>query len=43
LKKPIGLAYIKKDYHEAGTEVILRIRNKHKKAIISSIPFYKAR
>jgi aminomethyltransferase len=43
LKKPIGLAYIKKAYSEIGTEVLLRIRNKDKKAIISSIPFYKSK
>ncbi len=41
LKTGIGLAYIKTEYHNPGTEIFIRIRNKDLKAIVVNLPFYK--
>ncbi|MBT2687068.1 glycine cleavage system aminomethyltransferase GcvT [Bacillus sp. ISL-47] len=41
LKKNIGLALIKKEHTELGTEVEVEIRGKRLKAKIASTPFYK--
>ncbi|VXC10772.1 aminomethyltransferase (glycine cleavage system protein T) [Bacillus sp. 349Y] len=41
LKKNIGLALIKKEFAEPGTEVIVEIRNKQLKAVVVKTPFYK--
>ncbi len=41
LKKNIGLAILKKEYTELGTEVEVEIRSKRLKAIVTATPFYK--
>ncbi len=41
LKKNIGLALIKKEHTELGTEVEVEIRGKRLKATIAATPFYK--
>ncbi|WP_026583351.1 glycine cleavage system aminomethyltransferase GcvT [Bacillus sp. J33] len=41
LKKNIGLALIKKEHTELGTEVEVEIRGKRLKAAIAATPFYK--
>ncbi|UII54825.1 glycine cleavage system aminomethyltransferase GcvT [Cytobacillus spongiae] len=41
LKKNIGLALLKTDFTEVGTEVEIEIRGKRLKAQVASTPFYK--
>ena len=40
LKLGIGMAYIKSEYHNPGTDIFIRIRNKDMKAKVVSLPFY---
>jgi aminomethyltransferase len=41
LKKNIGLALVKSDFSELGTEVEVQIRKKRLKAVVVATPFYK--
>lgn len=41
LQKNIGLALLKKEYSELGSEVEVEIRGKRLKAVVSATPFYK--
>jgi len=41
LKKNIGLALLKSDYTELGTEVEVEVRGKRLKAVTAATPFYK--
>jgi aminomethyltransferase len=41
LKKNVGLALLKKEFTDIGTEVEVEIRSKRLKAIIAATPFYK--
>ena len=41
LNKGIGIAYIQKKYAKIGSEIIVNIRGKMKKAIVVKPPFYK--
>ncbi|PLT29174.1 glycine cleavage system aminomethyltransferase GcvT [Peribacillus deserti] len=41
LKKNVGLALVKKEFAELGTEVEVEIRSKHLKAKVVPTPFYK--
>jgi aminomethyltransferase len=41
MKQGIGMAYMKKGYWKAGTEIFIRIRNKDVKATITDLPIYK--
>ncbi len=41
LKKNIGLAYVKKQFCELGTEIEIKIRESFLKAKVVQIPFYK--
>ncbi|WP_207426428.1 glycine cleavage system aminomethyltransferase GcvT [Pedobacter sp. SYSU D00535] len=41
LQKAIGLAYVEKDWAEAGKEIYLQIREKKVKATIVNLPFFK--
>ena len=41
LKKNVGLALLKKEYTELGTEVEVEIRSKRLKAVVTATPFYK--
>ena len=40
LKVGIGMAYVKSEYHNPGTDIFIRIRNKDMKAKVVSLPFY---
>ncbi|MBM7604624.1 aminomethyltransferase [Metabacillus crassostreae] len=41
LKKNIGLALLKKEFTELGTEIEVQIRKKRLKAVVVATPFYK--
>jgi aminomethyltransferase len=41
IKKGIGMAYIDKGYWKEGSEIYIRIRNKHAKALVKRPPFFK--
>jgi aminomethyltransferase len=41
LKKNIGLALVKSDFSELGTEVEVQVRKKRLKAVVVATPFYK--
>jgi len=41
LNKAIGMAYVNKPFHKAGTEIFIAIRNKKIKAAVTKLPFYK--
>jgi aminomethyltransferase len=41
LQKPIGMAYVAKEYAKEGTEVYISIRNNKIKARVVKFPFYK--
>ncbi len=41
LKKPIGMAYVKKPFVKADTEVFVEIRGKALKSKVVKLPFYK--
>lgn len=41
LNKAIGMAYVNKPFHKAGTEIFIAIRNKKIKAVVTKLPFYK--
>lgn len=41
LKKAIGMGYVEKAYSKAGTPVYINIRDKHLKAEVVKLPFYK--
>ncbi|MEX2104990.1 MAG: glycine cleavage T C-terminal barrel domain-containing protein, partial [Bacilli bacterium] len=40
-KRNVGLALLKSEYTELGTEVMVVIRNKNVKAVVVTAPFYK--
>ncbi len=40
-KRNVGLALLKSEYTELGTEVMVGIRNKNVKAVVVTAPFYK--
>ncbi len=42
LNKPIGMAYVPIEMSKAGSEIWISIRGKALKAIVTSLPFYKA-
>jgi aminomethyltransferase len=42
LNKPIGMAYVPAESAKAGNEIFISIRGKALKAIITTLPFYKA-
>lgn len=41
LKKAIGMGYVEKAYSKAGTPIFIKIRDKHLKAEVVKLPFYK--
>lgn len=41
MRQGIGMAYLKKGYWSAGTEIFIRIRNKDLKAMVVTTPIYK--
>lgn len=41
LDKPIAMGYVKTEYSEPGTEILMEARNKFLKAKIVKLPFYK--
>jgi aminomethyltransferase len=41
LKQGIGLAYLKKGYWKADSEIFVIIRDKKVKAKVTNLPFYK--
>lgn len=41
LKKGIGMGYVKKGFHKADTEICVEIRDKHLRAKVVKLPFYK--
>jgi len=43
LKKPIAMGYVETDSSKAGTEIMLKIRNKMQKAEITKMPFVTPR
>ena len=40
IKKGIGMAYLKKGFWKAGTEIFIEVRNKKLKAIVAKPPFH---
>lgn len=42
LKEPVGMGYVQKQFAKAGTEIFIVIRDKHLKAEVVKLPFYKA-
>lgn len=42
LKKAIGMGYVKTEFIKEGTEIYIKVREKLLKAVIVSLPFYKA-
>jgi aminomethyltransferase len=42
LNKPIGLAYVPTALSKPGSEILINIRGKALKAVVTSIPFYKS-
>jgi aminomethyltransferase len=42
LGKPIGMAYVPTALSKPGSEILINIRGKALKAVVTSIPFYKA-
>eukprot|EP01083_Nonionella_stella_P136772 416352_1 len=43
LKAPIAMGYVETGNHKAGTEVMLKIRNKMQKASVTKMPFVESR
>jgi len=43
LKAPIAMGYVETGNHKAGTEVMLKIRNKMQKATVTKMPFVESR
>jgi len=43
LKRPIAMGYVETGMHKAGTEVVLKIRNKMVKAAVTKMPFVESR
>lgn len=43
LKAPIAMGYVETGKHKAGTEVMLKIRNKMQKASVTKMPFVESR
>jgi aminomethyltransferase len=41
LKQGIGMAYLKQNYWQPGTEIFIRVRGKILKAKVTTLPFYK--
>lgn len=41
LNKPIGMAYVPTALSKAGTEILISIRGKALKAVVTAMPFYK--
>lgn len=41
LDKPIAMGYVKTEFAEPGTEILMEARNKYLKSIIVKLPFYK--
>ena len=41
LEKAIALAYVSSEYKELGSVVFVNVRNKHIKAVVTSLPFVK--
>jgi len=42
LKRPIAMGYVETGMHKAGTEVMLKIRNKMQKAQVTKMPFVES-
>jgi len=43
LKRPVAMAYVKKGFHEAGSEVFVEIRKKRLPALVEKMPFVPSR
>ena len=43
LKKPIAMGYVETGNHKNGTEIMVKIRNKMQKAVVSKMPFVESR
>jgi len=43
LKQNIAMGYIKDGQHKAGTEVLVKVRGKARKAVVSKMPFLPAK
>jgi aminomethyltransferase len=41
LNKGVGMAYLKKGYWKAGTEIFIQVRNKNLKAVVARPPFHE--
>ena len=41
INKAVGMAYVKPEFSKLGSEIFISIRDKHLKAIVVRIPFYK--
>ncbi|KAJ3124010.1 hypothetical protein HK098_001441 [Nowakowskiella sp. JEL0407] len=39
LKKNIGMGYVKNGFHKAGTELLVNVRGKMQKAVVTKMPF----
>lgn len=42
LKKGIGLGYIERAHSKIGTEIFIKVRDKHLPAVVIKLPFYKS-
>jgi len=39
LKKPVGMAYVKKKYMKAGTKLLADVRGKRREVVVTKMPF----
>ena len=43
LGKNIAMAYVKSGYHKSGTELVVRVRQRDQKAVVTKMPFVQTR
>jgi aminomethyltransferase len=42
LKKNVGMGYVKTGFHKSGTEILIKVRNKMQKGVVTKMPFVPA-